>query len=102
LLFFQLLHNEEGIKEVKKEGFRSITVPCLPAGRVYPTLFITRPNVLFGTGGDAQLFCLPLKALLFFVSLILMLCVRATVRSRYNYLKFAQNLLKQLLPACLT
>src|SRR6185436_20896080 len=55
--------NEEGIKEVKKEGFRSTTVHL-------PTLFIS-PDM---SG------CLPLKALLFFISLILLLCVRATVR----------------------
>jgi len=43
-------HNEEGIKEVKKEGFRSTTVRL-------PALFV-RSSTL----------CLPVKALLFFIS----------------------------------
>ncbi len=57
--------NEEGIKEVKKEGVRSTTVRL-------PTLFI-RSSTL----------CLPLKALLFFISFNL-----NVMRSCYYRLEF--------------
>jgi hypothetical protein len=58
-----MTHNEEGIKEVKKEGFRSTTVRL-------PALFVSSSTV-----------CLPIKVLLFLFILINVLCIRATACS---------------------
>ena len=54
---FRVAYNEEGIKEEKKEGFRTTTVRL-------PTLFIKSSTL-----------CLPLKALLFFIVLNLPVAV---------------------------
>ena len=63
-----MTHNEEGIKEVKKEGFSSTTVRL-------PTLFI----------GSSSL-CLPLKALLFFISFNL--CVISILDFSFKVIQF--------------
>ena len=65
-------HNEEGIKEVKKEGFRSTTVRL-------PALFI-RCSTL----------CLPLKALLFFISFNLTVIIRFSLGAKMWRLNLSQ------------
>ena len=74
----KLAPNEEGIRELKKEGFRSPTVRL-------PTVFIRSATL-----------CLPLKALLFFISFNLSVIGILDCLLEFRLMGFAYYLIKHL------